>query len=251
MKFNSYVAPFLTDEQFSNSLEVSFSLDNDLGQFLNRIEVIENCCKDKSVIHVGCCDHIPLIKEKINKGTWLHKRLTKISKKTLGIDINVEGIQFLKDLGFDNVICHDLMKDVSEAISSQNWDIMVLGDILEHVDNPVDFLSQLKQKYQGKVDKILITVPNAFDHETFVFASRNVELINTDHRYWFTPYTLAKIGTLAGLNLSEFQLTHDKSRSIGLKAKLKVLPFLQRWRELKMLKKHPLKRSTIVMIFDI
>lgn len=71
--------------------------------------------------------------------------------------------------------------------------------MLEHVDNPVQFLEAVNKNYREIVDKIIITVPNAFSIFNFMTALSGKEAINTDHRYFFTPYTLCKIAYMAGM----------------------------------------------------
>ncbi|MDN5338800.1 MAG: hypothetical protein PWQ20_1870 [Thermotogaceae bacterium] len=44
-----------------------------------------------------------------------------------------------------------------------------------------------------------MTAPNALRYSNFIFAQKNIEVINSDHRYWFTPYTLSKIALMAGI----------------------------------------------------
>ena len=96
-----------------------------------------------------------------------------------------------------------------KEITETKWDYMILGEILEHVDNPVSFLSAIKNNYSDYVDKIIITVPNGLRFINFKNVIKSKEAINSDHRFWFTPYTLGKICTRAGLNVEEFFFTLD------------------------------------------
>ena len=89
-------------------------------------------------------------------------------------------------------------------LKSEQWQYIVLGEVLEHINNPVEFLTQLNSNFKGHVDSIIITVPNAFALKNIKNAFRNVEEINSDHRYYFTPYTLGKILTLSGYRNMEF-----------------------------------------------
>jgi hypothetical protein len=49
----------------------------------------------------------------------------------------------------------------------------------------------------------VITVPNAWTQTTMHMANQSAEIINSDHRYWFTPYTLSKVIVQAGLELED------------------------------------------------
>jgi hypothetical protein len=250
MKFEENIREYLTGDKFSNGLKVR--LQNDRSSYTNRIKIIEDKVKGKKVVHIGCCDHIPLIQKKIEKNIWLHKRLDDSSNKLLGVDINREGIDYMKNnLGYDDVVCANLITDDIQEIYAEKWDYLVLGEILEHVDNPVQFLSSIKEKYVDKVDKIIITVPNAFFIVNLDHLENGVEVINSDHRFWFTPYTLAKVGTLSGLEFIDVELTHELKNKRGLKAKLLVLPYLRYKKKLNKLKNYPIYRDTIIMTFKI
>ncbi|MDO8484879.1 MAG: methyltransferase domain-containing protein [Candidatus Limnocylindrales bacterium] len=163
-------------------------------------------CAGKKVIHVGCVDHLEVLDSKIQRGIWLHKRLTDVSKRCLGVDINAAGIERLRELGHDDVICADLTQEAPAAITGDDWDVMVLGEILEHVDDPTTFLRSLRGHLRGHVETIVVTVPSAFSLQNMWYALQGKECINSDHRYWFSPYTLAKIMMLAGLTPIDFHL---------------------------------------------
>ena len=76
---------------------------------------------------------------------------------------------------------------------------MILGEILEHVPNPVDFLKAITVKYYNKVKSIIITAPNAWGRKWEKALNNNVEFINSDHYYWFTPYTLGRVMIAGGI----------------------------------------------------
>ncbi|CCB91936.1 putative uncharacterized protein [Waddlia chondrophila 2032/99] len=202
MNLQSDYSDYLSGAKFHNGLNVQISNRHELK---DRLCKIEELVQNKNVLHAGCVDHLPLIKEKIHSNRWLHKRLSLCASRCMGFDIDQPGIEFVKKLGYSNVIYHDLIKDkiLPKEICEFEWDYMVLGELLEHINNPVLFLEELKNKYQAKVSKVIITVPNAFRISNFKFSLFNKELINSDHRYWFTPYTLAKIIVESGLIMED------------------------------------------------
>jgi len=165
-----------------------------------RVDYLKNLVKGKKVIHLGCLDHVPLINQKINKGQWLHKILTDNALKCIGFDINEIGIKEFRSLfEIDNIYYDDITLTRNEMICKEKWDFLLLGEVLEHINNPTDFLKKLRDNYSGIVDKIIITVPNVLASNRFKAAKKGIENINTDHRYWFTPFTIMKVATMAGL----------------------------------------------------
>jgi len=211
---------YLKDVNFSNGAMLKFSGQK---QRWSRIEFMKELLKYNyrgggkiqkrkyNVIHLGCCDHIGLIDNKIKNGTYLHKIITDSSNKVLGIDINSEAISYLKDtLNYNNVICADMIVDnkevktkMKEVLGNKKWDYLIVGEILEHVDNPVEFLKKINDEYKNYIKKIVISVPNALRINNFKFALREFECINTDHKYWFTPYTLAKVMYRANMEVQD------------------------------------------------
>jgi hypothetical protein len=196
-----HLEAYLSGEKFLEDLEV------DLSVGLHRISRVNKILKEvkgKNVIHVGCVDHIPLIDSKIRNNEWVHKLITDHTTKCIGIDTNAEGIEYIQSkYNYKNVVCADLLTDTISELNDISWDLMVLGEILEHVDNPVSFLQQIRERYSSVVRQIIITVPNAFSHIQQKKLANNIEMINSDHRYYFSPYTLAKILFLAGFSLDE------------------------------------------------
>lgn len=205
MRFDPGIHDYLTGARFSSGLRVRIAAEE--AAVPDRISLLEGLVRGKAIIHLGCTDHIPLIEDKIKHGTWLHARLCGSARRCLGVDTNGEGIELLRSrFGVRDVVCGDILSDVMPEIETARWDYIVAGEVLEHVDNPVAFLTGVRNRYSGTVARMVITVPNAFGWANLRNALRNNEYINTDHRYWFTPYTLGKIATRAGMEIHGFHL---------------------------------------------
>jgi len=242
MKFNDEIIKYLNGDIFSNSLQVHISKSEQ--SIISRIELLKEMTIKKSVIHVGCCDHIPLIKQKIEKNNWLHKHIDNASRKCLGIDTDPEGVKYLiNELGYENIIKADIAKEDIPVISDNTWDILLLGEVLEHIDNPVEFLSDIHKRYNRSINNIIVTVPNAFSLTNQKYIKNNTEIINSDHRYWFTPYTLAKVLTIAKFTINEFYFCREIPLQLNWKNKLKIKNLITR----KKLRQFPCLRDIIVM----
>jgi len=190
--YSEPVNKYLEGETFSNGQ--AFKFDTKDTKFLYRDEYLMALAKDKKILHIGFVDHLPLLDEKISKGNWLHKKLMDISDLCVGIDINKEGIEYLqKHYEYENLYVMDLFQDsVAQEVLDVDFDYIFLPDVLEHIGNPLHFLEVVKEKFQINVKNIIITTPNAFSLNNVLHTFKNYELINTDHRFWFTPYTLSK-----------------------------------------------------------
>ncbi|MCU0461916.1 MAG: class I SAM-dependent methyltransferase [Bacteroidales bacterium] len=197
MEIDQKILKYLRGEEFTNSLVVN--LERSKYEVRSREEVITEIIKGKDVIHIGCSDHIPVIREKMAVNKWLHKLITDNSRTCIGVDIDKESIEFVtRELGFNNVICGNIITDDLNELSAREWDYAVFGEIIEHLDNPVEFLKIFREKYGKNVKRFIITVPNIYNKKNLKNLLRYREEINSDHRFWFTPYTVAKVLVSAG-----------------------------------------------------
>jgi hypothetical protein len=120
---------------------------------------------------------------------------------------------------------------------------MILGEILEHIDNPVIFLNAINKKFSSHVERLIISVPNAFAWLNFSHVLKHQEFINSDHRYWFTPYTLGKLVAIAGMRMLEFQFCESYlPGQLSWKGKIRALISPRDF----ILKRYPAFRETLI-----
>jgi hypothetical protein len=203
MQFDDRTIDYLKGDSFNSGLRTRISKPE--STIPGRVDFLTGLAAGKNVIHVGCVDHIPLIQDKIARGTWAHQRISESAGRCLGVDIDAEGLAYIRNLGYDNVLeCNLITDPVPQEIAGQTWNWMILGEILEHTDDPTLFLQAIQSKYAGYVERVVITGPNALRIENFSMTRRHTEWINSDHRFWFSPYTLSKLVIRAGMKLEGF-----------------------------------------------
>ena len=232
MNIDARLMAFLRGEQFSNGVTAQFTMQARDYQLRSRIDWLRELCAQKHIVHVGCVDHdIAMVRDKMKRGKWLHQHLMEVSTRVLGVDIDAVGIEQLRiELGIDDLLAADLLSDPCEEISTQSWNIMLLAEVLEHIGNPVQFLSRLVERFGNNCDEFVITVPNGFAEEIVRAARNGQELINSDHRFWFTPYTIAKVCIDAGLEPIDITLCRNgviKRRSVLKNRRLSKHPFMR------------------------
>lgn len=204
MKFAKEDYKYLEGKDFSSGYRMNLA-NNPL---YTREDFLVKILKGKNVIHVGCCDHIPLIKEKIERKKWLHGLLEDVCPYVLGLDINQEAIDYVNKSHFAKsmVHCADITSnDLSKYIGDREIHFVLMGEILEHTDNPVAFLTGVKDNMHsiGFSGQYIITVPNVLGLSCTKTDGDGYEFINTDHKYWFTPYTISKVMIRAGITPEE------------------------------------------------
>lgn len=212
---------YLTGKEFSNGKIFNYKdLEYGRPRFSALKKILHEKEELKSVIHLGCCDHLPLIDEKIQNNKWLQKILVEHSKCVLGIDIDKEAVEYVKSIGYPDVIYADITKDREQIVGKmhsmlgdEKWDYLIAGEIVEHLDNPTQFLKIIKETYCDVIDKIIITVPNGLSIKCISHAMKGQECINTDHRFWFTPFTIGKVLEQAKIEIEQIIFADSASES--------------------------------------
>lgn len=200
---DSQVNSYLRGEEFDAGK--SFSAVRSTPK--TRTEVLSGLAHGRTVLHVGFADHSELIQTKRAEGTWLHDSLCEVAERCVGIDINSGTVEELEADGVKDIFVSDVTfrSSIPDEVLGIDFDLIILGEVLEHIGNPVDFLRAISDNF-GRVNQlVVVTVPNAWDIRTVVPALRGKELVNTDHRFWFTPFTLAKVMTDSGFDVQSVE----------------------------------------------
>jgi hypothetical protein len=200
---SSAFSQYLAGSRFDENLIISYHVP--LKQVVDRIEFLEALSLGKKVIHLGFCDHLPIIEDKIAHGRWLHRRLAAAADRCIGIDVDQRAVEHITSrYKLTDVFSADLTRGpLLEVLKSDHWHYLIIGEVLEHIGNPVQFLSLIRERYYDCIDKVVITVPNAFRAGNFRGVLKGIESINSDHRFFFTPYTLTKVASEAGLEAEQ------------------------------------------------
>jgi len=244
MEWNSpEISPYLGGEEICSGLNVYFPKKPEI--LIDRVAFLREISKGKNVLHIGCVDHLELVKTKMKKGTFLHREISRVSMKCLGVDINCEGVEALKSIGIKNVKCVDLSNEVDEEVLRNKWDLVLVAEVLEHIIDPVSFLKKFLENYKGSFNEIVITVPNAFRRRNWILAKKGIEGINSDHKYWFSPYTLQKIGYLSGLKMTNIYYYDGYFRK-----ERKILSKIKHWNSIRFVKKFPFFSDGLIGVFS-
>lgn len=117
----------------------------------------------------------------------LHRDVMKVARAYLGVD-REDGL-FVR--GFD-------LDDVTETLLPvfDDTEVILCGEVLEHLSNPGWFLTRLRAQYPGV--PVLISVPNAFSTIAQSWLKKGFENVNEDHVAWYSPKTLSVLLERAG-----------------------------------------------------
>jgi hypothetical protein len=170
----------------------------------NREMFILDKCKDKTVLHLGCCDS-PYTNYKFSKEISLFQRIEKICKAQEGLDIDTKEIKNLHEMGYKNISFFDL--NHPQKIDFKP-DVIVFADTLEHLMNLETALNSLKQLMHDKTE-LIITVPNAtmFSRMLGNFLGKIKE--HPDHKVSFTYSALRQLVTFNSLRVNDIFLAGE------------------------------------------
>ncbi|MBI1883751.1 MAG: class I SAM-dependent methyltransferase [Chlamydiae bacterium] len=169
----------------------------------NRMDLIGPLVKDKTILDLGCVDHYV----KQLQGSWMHRELKKRAKEVTGVDHLPEAIEQLQKMGY-HVVC----QDVEKLNLHQKFDIVVAGEIIEHLKNPGLFLEGV-QNHLKEDGLLILTTPNPFSiAQFFKILKRNQIKVNVDHTTWFDPQTLQVLLTKNHFQVKEIYWLNDFKR---------------------------------------
>src|SRR3989304_5132323 len=126
-----------------------------LTTVVDRDSFMVDRCKGKRILDLG------------SASGGLHELIKKTAVSIIGIDKN-DPCDFHVDLDSLNR---------ETALPNRDFDLIVIGETVEHLSNPGNLLKCLRQ-YPCP---LLITTPNAFNESCFLQARQGMENVNKDH----------------------------------------------------------------------
>lgn len=142
------------------------------GLHEHAIEVIQRCCKGRGkVLELGC-----------GSGAF-SKRLQTTGFATMSVDLSLDTFTLNSER------CEiDLNTNFSEKFSNQNYDVIVALEVIEHLENPLHFLRQLKLIAHDETI-ILVSFPNIYLYSSVYSFFRNGTFANwSPSLYWETGH---------------------------------------------------------------
>jgi 2-polyprenyl-3-methyl-5-hydroxy-6-metoxy-1,4-benzoquinol methylase len=163
----------------------------------NRIAYVCELAKGKRVLDIGVVEHQ---KSASLTDTWLHKHICSVAASCLGIDILEDEVRLLNEGGY-NVIVHDITRNSL----SQRFDIIIIGDVIEHLNDPGSLFKHISQMLEPN-GRIIISTPNPW------YANALLKNIfegqpftdSADHVAWFDAGTLCELASRFSLVLDKY-----------------------------------------------
>jgi len=161
----------------------------------------------KKVLHIGCTNS-PNTVHRWNSGTLLHNKICGVSNRlkisVTGIDIDNDGIQFLKEkMPNEEIINLDAQNLYKYFGERKKFDLIIAGDVIEHLPNPGLFLISCANVLSDD-GKIIISTANCFGIIRFVKSLFFHEAVHPEHTAYYSHKTLKRLLHLNGLEIDSF-----------------------------------------------
>ena len=161
------------------------------ASLVQRIPHVAELVRGKSVVHVGFVD-AGYQEMQASAGTWLHAHLGRAATHLVGIDLDVEGVERATAEGYEAYVADCRDPDAVDALGLEPADVVVAGEIIEHLDDPGSFLDGL-HRLMRPGGELILTTPNASGLLNGFAAMAGAEINHPDHVILFSWRTLTNL----------------------------------------------------------
>ncbi|MEL7209073.1 MAG: class I SAM-dependent methyltransferase [Actinomycetota bacterium] len=166
------------------------------ARYVHRIEYLAERAVGKRVIHVGFVD-AGFQEMQEATGTWLHAHLDEGAAELVGIDIDEAGVEAAVAAGYAGHVADCRDPEAVAALDLEPADVVIAGEIIEHLDDPGSFLSLLHELVRPG-GELVLTTPNASGLVNGFAAMAGAEVNHPDHVVLFSWRTLTNLASRHG-----------------------------------------------------
>jgi 2-polyprenyl-3-methyl-5-hydroxy-6-metoxy-1,4-benzoquinol methylase len=153
----------------------------------DRLGYIAGLVQGLDVLDVGCTGtradgEVPA------PASSLHCALCASARSVLGVDIDPKGVEQMRQAGFDVEV-----GDVATVQLGRGFDVVVAGEIIEHLHNAGQSLRNLASHLRSG-GRIVLTTPNPFDcRQQSKILRHGLIKVHLRHTCWYDPQTLGAL----------------------------------------------------------
>jgi hypothetical protein len=196
---------------------------------VDRIEYIAHACARCHVLDLGAMDETAWTAKR-GRGTWLHEEISRNALDVVGIDnsalVPAEGLRTGPNATIQRGDICDPMRLVAALENCP--DVVVAGELIEHLENPLQFLTRFIQidRLTGKT--LILSTPNATALHNVLIGLVRRESTHHDHLCILSYKTLTTLCKRAGFpewqiipyfsRFTEMQERHSGLRGFAVRA---------------------------------
>lgn len=179
---------------------------NERIELVDRVGFIREAVRGRKALHLGCTNW-PYTQDSIDKGMLLHFELAGLAAELWGFDFDEEGLAVLRAAGTGNLFRADLER-LGDVPVDEKFDVIVAGEMIEHLNNPGLFLEGIKRFMHRDTDLVITTI-NAYSAMRFaMYGLRGRggvnEPVHPDHVAYYSYRTLRLVVERNRLDLKRF-----------------------------------------------
>lgn len=196
---------------------------------VDRIKYIVNACVGRHVLDLGAMDETAWTSKR-GRGTWLHEEIAGVARRVDGVDSSemippaglVTAPNALIRQG-DSTDPERLIAELEEVP-----DIIVAGELIEHLESPLKFLRKFVGVEQLAGRALILSTPNATALHNFLIGAFRRESTHQDHLCILSYKTLNTLCQRAGFSdweiipyfsrFTEMQERHSGLLRLGVRA---------------------------------
>lgn len=190
---------------------------------VDRIPFIADRCTGKRVLDLGAMDETAYAAKK-GQGSWLHEEIGRTASRVIGIDNSALVPTAGMRTGPNAVIHRAALTEIGPILRAADFspDIVVAGELIEHLENPLDFLRSLKATESLRGKTLYVTTPNATAIHNVLIGLLSRESTHRDHLCVLSFKTLCTLFRRSGFDEYEIvpyvaRFTEMKARNAGLR----------------------------------
>lgn len=168
---------------------------------VDRIGFIAAVCAGRRVLDLGAMDETAW-SAKRGRGTWLHEEIGRNALRVDGIDnsamVPIDGLATAANSTIRRGDITDPRALVAALVTSP--DVIVAGELIEHLENPLEFLRRFTaiEGLSGKT--LILSTPNATALHNILIGLVRRESTHHDHLCILSYKTIATLCTRAGFS---------------------------------------------------
>jgi SAM-dependent methyltransferase len=170
-----------------------------------RIEAILSEVRGHKILNVGCVGHVlPATRNEQNRWLHLQLKLRFPEADILGLDIDKQNVEHMRSLGMEVEV-----GDAQRLDYAEKFDSVILGELIEHLENPGACLMACKQVLKPG-GRIIISTPNTYCVMQMLMYLKNFDkAFNPEHVVWFCAQTLRTMVERCGLRIELLRFVDD------------------------------------------
>lgn len=187
-----------------------------LGATVARLPYLVERCRGRRVLDLGGYDETALAKQDTEH--WLHGRIAAVAAEVLGIDsataLPPEGVRTGPR---SRIVRGDVAALTRDQLDGRDFDVIVAGELIEHLPDTLAFFRQLRALFPGK--EFLATTPNATALSNVLLGCLARESNHPDHLQVYSYKTLNTLCLRAGFEAWELRTYHVYFTEMALRSR--------------------------------